>query len=51
MEQSLQQASNISTKVLCHSMTHFRDEVKLESKKVDNLLANLRQYYADVKTH
>jgi len=35
---------------VCRSINHFSNEVKLESAKVDNLLAQLHRYYNEVKT-
>jgi len=35
---------------VCCSINHFSEKVKLESAKVDNLLAQLHQYYNEVKT-
>jgi len=36
---------------VCRSINQFSEELKLESEKVDNLLATLHQYYTEVKTH
>ncbi len=34
----------------CRHITQFQNDVSLESRKVDNLLATLRQYYKEIKT-
>jgi len=37
-------------RLICRNMSHFQDEVQLESNKVDNLLANLRRYYNNINS-
>lgn len=50
----LQSASGLSSATInpafCHHLTAFQNEVTLESKKIDNILDQLRYYYQDVKT-
>jgi len=50
LDQSMKLSSEISSMSVCRSINQFSEELKLESEKVDNLLATLHQYYTEVKT-
>jgi len=51
LDQSMKLSSEILSMSVCRSINQFSEELKLESEKVDNLLATLHQYYTEVKTH
>jgi hypothetical protein len=43
--------SNITTNDFCQNIKNFQSEVDHETKRVDNLLKTLRQYYKEIKTN
>ena len=43
-------STNDSSDPLCRHISQFHSDVTSESAKVDNLLANLRRYYKEIKT-